>query len=274
MISGTRNFSELLPGARDAVLRNQPYPYGWIDDFLPAPVYHTLAERFVAPDGHPGLNVLGKGKKRVVFTMPPVPGMLGDLDPSWRAWLETLASRDFLQHCLEWARALVPLETIPEGPYRDLTRLRQALQPEDVEFYCEFSSMEAGVLLPPHSDAADKILIFVHYFAPPGWRTEWGGATEIYCPRDPAKAANWSNFFLSHAEVELVERSAFVPNRLFFFAKTHQAWHGVSPLAAETALPRRSFNFSLRIRPDAILDPALAALQAEIRALEHPAFIR
>lgn len=271
-MTDTIDLARLLPGTRAATLREQPCPFGWIDDYLPAELYARLAESFVAPDDHPGLNVLGRGKKRVVFTMPPVPEGLGRLDPSWRALLEALSSRAFLAHGLDWARCLAPPESVPEGDDRDLLRLRHALRPEDVELYCEFSSMEAGVLLPPHSDATDKILVFVHYFAPPGWRADWGGATEIYRPKDPAKAANWSNFFLPHDQVDLVERSAYLPNRLFFFAKTPQAWHGVSPLAPETALPRRSFNFSLRLRPEAAADPALLDLQARIRAREHAAF--
>lgn len=260
------------PGDCAVTLHRAPFPYGWIDDYLPQELYVALEQTFVMPDSHPALDTLKKGKKRISFRMPPVPALLDGLDPVWRGFLDTLSSRDFLNHCLEWTRQLVPLETLPEGPYRDLFRLRQQLTPEQVELQCEFSSIEDAAVLPPHADSTDKLLIFVFYFAQEQWREAWGGATEIYRPLNPAQAINFSNFFLAREQVEVAGSSAFRPNRLFFFAKTDRAWHGVSALDPAASLPRRSFNFSLRIRADAKVDPAMGRLQDLIRAHEQRAF--
>ncbi|TCK31154.1 hypothetical protein EV667_1259 [Ancylobacter aquaticus] len=260
------------PGECPATLHAEPFPYGWIDSYLPQDIYDALERSFVMPDLHPGLDTLKKGKKRVSFRMPPVPDTLAGLDPVWRDYLSALASREFLAHCLEWTRQLMPLDSLPEGPYRELFRLRQALTPDQVELQCEFSSIEGGALLPPHSDSTDKLLIFVHYFAQEQWVEGWGGATEIYSPPKPAQRVNFSNFFLPRDQVDLIGSSAFRPNRLFFFAKNDRAWHGVSALSPESNLPRRSFNFSLRIRADAKIDPAIEGLQARIRTQEQQAF--
>lgn len=266
------SFVVAKPGTCTAALHREPFPYGWIDGYLPAELYEALDRSFIMPDQHPALDTLKKGKKRISFRMPPVPPLLEGIDPAWRGFLEALSARDFLSHCLDWTRQLVPLDSLPEGPYRDLFRLRHQLTPEQVEMQCEFSSIEDGAVLPPHADSADKLLVFVFYFAQEQWREEWGGATEIYRPLDPAHAINFSNFFLTREQVKLAGSSAFRPNRLFFFAKTDRAWHGVSALSPGAALPRRSFNFSLRIRADAKADPAMARLQETIRTLEQRAF--
>ncbi|RZJ96206.1 MAG: 2OG-Fe(II) oxygenase, partial [Novosphingobium sp.] len=260
------------PGAGSADVHLDPFPYGWIDGYLPRDLYDRLDRHFVMPGARPAMDTLKRGKKRVAFILPDMPEHLLDLDADWLDYLRALGRPDFLQHCLDWAKALVPLDSLPAGPYRELFRLRQALRAEDVELYCEFSSIDDAAFLPPHSDAPDKILSFVHYFAQADWDQAWGGGTEIYRPRRIEQSRNFSNFFLSRDEVDLAGSCAFAPNRLFFFAKTDRSWHGVSPLAAETRLPRRSFNFSLRIRPDAKIDPAFAMIAAQIQADERGAF--
>jgi hypothetical protein len=47
--------------------------------------------------------------------------------------------------------------------------------------------------------------------------------------------------------MELVFDSGFVPNRLFFFVKSQNSWHGVSPLLCPPEVTRRSFNFNIEI---------------------------
>lgn len=263
--------SDIAPANRAATLHQQPFPFGWIDDYLPAALYQALEAGFLIPDGHPEAGTLGKGKKRIVFTVPPDPTKLGRISNEWEDWLTTIGSHAFRRDCLAWVRELLPLETLAEGPYRDLFRMRQALGPDDVEMQCEFSTLGGGVFLPPHSDSSDKILTFVHYFAPAGWQAAWDGATEVYRPADPRQLVNFSNFFLPRDAVACVARSEYRPNRLFFFVKNDRSWHGVAPLSPETALPRPSFNFSLRIKADRV-GAEMAALEAAIRAAEQPAF--
>lgn len=263
--------SDIALTTRRAALHHDPFPFGWIDHYLPAPLYEALNAGFPSPDAHPGADTLGKGKKRIVFTVPPLPMTLGPMADAWTHWLAAIGSREFRAHCLAWAHQFLPLETLAGEIYRDLFRLRQALGPDDVEMQCEFSTMAKEVFLPPHSDSPDKILTCVHYYAPAGWDERWDGATEIYRPADPRHAVNFSNFFLTRDAVACVDRSAYRSNRLFFFVKNDRAWHGVAPLSPATALPRRSFNFSLRIKADRV-HAEMAALEAAIRAAEQPAF--
>jgi hypothetical protein len=239
---------------------------------LPQPLYDQLAGSFVVPETHTALNVIGKGKKRVSFLMPPVPDSLGNVAAPWRDLLDHLSHQDIRAAALDWVRRALPLDALPEGPYRELFALRYALTPDQLCWYCEYSSLDPSVFLPPHSDSTDKLLIFVLYFASDGWRADWGGGTEIYAAADPAQNLNFSNFFLPHGHVTRVDRCDYRANRAFFFVKNHAAWHGVSPVKSAATAPRRSFNFSLRIRPDAELPPRMVELMADIRAQEARAF--
>jgi hypothetical protein len=257
---------------RDAVLHQDPFPYGWIDDFLPMPEYRALEAGFLFPDAHPSVTILAKGKKRILFCVPPVAAGLGPVGAEWQGFLQIIGSRDFRSHCLGWVRQILHLDTLPAGPYRELFKMRQMLEPDDVEMQCEFSNLSPGVLLPPHSDSTDKILSFIHYFTPPGWREEWSGSTEIYRPKDPRQLLNFSNFFLARDAVEIVNSCVYRSNRLFFFVKNDRAWHGVSQLPEVVGTPRLSFNFSLRIKSGVPLKSKMASLHAVIRANEQPSF--
>ena len=266
-------FIDLLPWSRqDVHLAHQPYPFGWVDGFVPEQEYKALLDSFVSPDSHPAASVLGRGKKRVMFSMPPLPDNLGPLPSPWQNLLTTLSRGDVIKQAFDWARHLTDAQEMPSAEYKELISLRNDLSTDDLIWQCEFSSMEQGVLLPPHSDSIDKILIFVWYFTPPGWVAEWGGDTEVYAAKDPAQNLNWSNFFLRHDQVAIVESSKYVANRLFFFAKTPAAWHGVSPVSTAATLPRLSFNFSLRIKPDASLPLRLVELMEQVKRKESVAF--
>ena len=265
----------VMPWERnDVTLCRAPYPYGWVSDFLPTALYTKLASSFVEPDTHPGLEVLGKRKKRVSFMTPPTPDSLGEIPSEWQDFLDLLSREKTIARALDWVRHLIPLDALPEGPYRELFALRHALTPDQLCWYCEFSSLDASVFLPPHSDSTDKLLIFVLYFTPDGWQEYWDGATEVYSALDADQNGNFSNFFLSHDRVALLDRCDYLPNRAFFFVKNHAAWHGVSPVRSEATLKRRSFNFSLRVRPDAVLSPRMVALIDEVRAREALTFPR
>ena len=261
-----------MPWARpETYLQTEPYPFGWLDDFLPAEIYTELDAEFVLPDDHEKASMLAMGKKRVLFTTPPMPEGIGELPKPWTDFLTRLSSAETIRQAFDWAKSLTPVDALPPI-YQRFFALRNALPVDALYWQCEFSSMKANVLLPPHSDSTDKILIFVHYYAPPGWQSEWGGETEVYRAKRPEQNWNWSNFFLRHSDVETLQKSRFLPNRLFYFVKTPAAWHGVSPLAQATTLPRRSFNFSLRVKPDAALPAGYNELLAEIKATEGGVF--
>jgi hypothetical protein len=102
-------------------------------------------------------------------------------------------------------------------------------------------------MLPPHTDSTDKILVFLLYFPSEDWQAEWGGGTQVYRPRDKRYDANWSNSRLPRKDVDIVFDSGFKSNRLFFFVKSVNSWHGVAPMTCPEGVVRRSFNFAVCI---------------------------
>ena len=121
---------------------------------------------------------------------------------------------------------------------------RPAIRNWNVELNCEFSMLQRDTWLPPHTDSTDKILTFMLYFPQHNWSADWGGGTQIYRPLDEKYNSNWSNSRLPPSHTDLVFDSEFRANRLFFFAKSANSWHGVKRLDCPRELLRRSFNFA------------------------------
>lgn len=256
------------------VLSRDPYLHGFVDEYLPADLYHELSEAFIDPATHPDMEVLGRGKKRLLFRAPPVPESIASVAPRWSEAAGSVASQEFRDDCWQWLHERAPIASQPEGPYRELMRARLATDPRSLVVQCEFSSMQDGVFLPPHSDSTDKVISFVLYFAPPQWQRSWGGGTEVYEPKDPERRFNWNNHFLDPSEMRTSFVCEFAPNRLFFLVKGCNAWHGVSPLAAPPGVQRRSFNFSLLIPDDVMAASSCAPHHAEILRREAEIYRR
>jgi hypothetical protein len=242
----------------------EPFRYGYVDRYLPEDVYRRLARDFIDPATHASGGAMSRGKKRIKFQAPPVPQEIARAAPAWGEAIASIVSRDFLADCWTWLGAHAPASLQPEGPYRTMMDARLKIDPGRLAMVCEFSSLGNGALLPPHSDSPDKCISFILYFAPEEWHSAWGGATEIYEPHDPRHDFNWSNTFLPLTAMKTAFRCEFVPNRLFFFVKGYNAWHGVTPVAAPNGETRRSFNFSLAIPRTILAQSPHAELQAEI----------
>lgn len=258
---------------RDSRRSSAPFPYGYVDNYLPADTLVELEARFLDPVGHQNLNVLGKGKKRVVFRSPPLPDVAAEAGPDWVDAVRTLSSPDFLGLTWECIRSILVAEPLPAGPYRDLLAELLSLNVNDLVVQFEFSSLEAGAYLPPHTDAADKLLSCVLYMPQEDWRPDWGGATEVYVPlgagTDETARPNWGNRIGAREQVRSVDTIDFVRNRMFWFIKTANSWHGVSPVSAPPGVGRRSFNFSVALQPETLARRRLAHLIRSVLEFEE-----
>lgn len=251
------------PGNCDVTTIDGPFPYGYIDDYLDPESLSVLTDTFLDPGTHPDLDVLGKGKKRLVFRAPPVPPLVADAGPAWVDAITTLTGRDFMSGTWDWVRAVYEGLDVPEQ-YAALVRERCTLEVDDLVLQIEFSSIEAGAHLPPHTDAPDKLISCVLYLPDRPWDPAWGGETVAYRPTDESRVDNWCSRGSTAEGMRLLGAVPFVPNRMFWFVKTHDSWHGVTPVTAPLGIGRRSFNVSLAIRPEALARPALASLQQQI----------
>lgn len=262
-----------FPEFCDSRIPDASFPFGYADDYLPEDLLTILEATFLDPAGHDRLNVLGKGKKRVMFRAPPVPDFVADAGPAWVDAVRTVSSREFMEPTWAAIRDILAAEPLPSGPYQDLVSEQLALAVDDLLVQVEFSSLEAGSYLPPHTDAADKLLSCVFYLPQDDWVAEWGGRTEVYVPLpttdgEPA-GPNWRNRIGTPDEVQTVDSVAFERNRMFWFVKTANSWHGVSPVSAPPGIGRRSFNVSIALRPETLERPRLAELVRTVVAFEE-----
>ncbi len=226
-------------------LFREPYVYGYIDDFLPEETYRRLAASFLDPGDTGNSEVLKYGKKRILFLAPPVPDDI-PFNQEWKELVAAISSPGYIADCYNWIRDNYNHELHPDETYAKMTEERFKMEAADLRMQCEFSSLDGGTFLAPHSDSPDKFMSCILYFAPDEWRSEYGGGTSVFVPKDSSCQKNWNNRFLTADDVTTAFTCDFVPNRLFFFIKNHNSWHGLSPVTAPEGMQRRSFNFSLQ----------------------------
>jgi hypothetical protein len=116
----------------------------------------------------------------------------------------------------------------------------------------EFSYLEAGCYLPPHTDVTGKLISLMLYFPDDGVKYPSTAGTEFYRGRNNTKAeSGWTTgmmdkessrkFFEKH---EIFYTSEFGPNKLVGFIKTSDSWHGVHHLELPPNASRRSLNIN------------------------------
>lgn len=143
----------------------------------------------------------------------------------------------------------------PRGvPIAQLLRLQGSLAgytPTRLNF--EFSYLELGCYIPPHTDAARKLLSLMIYFPDDGIEYPVGTGTEFYRGINAtASRSSWRTNPLNDADEErkffedheVFYTSEFTPNKLVGFVKTSNSWHGVRPLSLPNNATRRSLNIN------------------------------
>jgi hypothetical protein len=264
---------ELLLTRRNVTLELEPFPYFYIDDYLPSDIFQAARQSFPIGEKTDRYN-----NKKQVFSLHRNPEAVARFIAETDVWFDLTRFFDserfisdlnrFLRPALRKARGL-------EGLRRWRRRDRQTLVPVadvPVTFGYEFSILEDGAYLEPHTDAPAKLVSLLLYFADDDWRPEFGGTTDVCRAKNPAQDRNWMNRSLGFGETETVFSSAFKPNRLFGFIKSENSLHSVSPLACGPDRKRLSFNFNVLIDP-VEANGRLTRMRNElIRRREAPAF--
>ncbi len=265
--------NELLLTGRDVTMALEPFPYFYIDNYLPEDIFQAARASFPV-----GEKTDRYSNNKQVFSLHRNPEAVARFVAETEVWrdLTTFLDSDryladlnqFLKPALRKARGL-------EGLRRWRRRDRQTLIPVadvPVTFGYEFSILEDGAYLHPHTDAPAKMVSLLLYFADDDWKPEFGGTTDMYRAKNPAQDKNWMNRSLDFSQTETIFSSAFRPNRLFGFVKSENSLHGVSPLVCGPDKKRLSFNFNVLIDP-VEANGRLARMRNElIRRREAPAF--
>ena len=253
---------------------SDPFVYGYVDDFLPAALYESLESCFPSPSDIPDLQQMGTGKRFRKYGRGDPVDELANVPEPWRRWIDFIYADRFLDDCGDWSRDFL---TPYRKTARDLSLLklrgnRPAIRNWNVELDCEFSMLPRDARLLPHTDSTDKVLSFMLYFPQDHWSADWGGGTQIYRPLDEKYNSNWSNSRLPRSHTDLVFDSEFRANRLFFFAKSANSWHGVKPIDCPREFLRRSFNFDFVIPRERRRNTSYRFKERLIRRLELPRF--
>lgn len=239
-----------------AVTGDEPVFHYRADHFLPDGQYQQLYDSFPGPQWFDE-TIEGNKQRLNSRRSPALFSRFIDQHPQWRAFFTQLGSPAFVDPLYQLMKG--PLTAIrgPLGgrPWRVETTPPCA-SPSPADWFrrralmnFEFSRLERGSMVPPHTDAPEKLATLILYFAPPDWRTEWGGATLFYRPRDPALLNNWHNRRVPFEQLTPVLTNAFVPNRLFIFAKSADSYHGLPTIQCPADRVRNSVNINLLVPP-------------------------
>lgn len=242
----------LLMSKRVGKLTYEPFCVFHADNFLPADVYERLRQRFPTDSWFQNETY---GNKRY-FSSHHHRTLFEDFcrsDPLWRDLFDGLRSRIFVRDLKRVVWRGLFRSRGPRGlkVWRDAAPgasflARKLIQPIRLEF--QFSRMGRGTYILPHTDSGAKLVSLLLYFADPRWRTEYGGGTQFYCPKNSALEENWSNEKATYEDVTPFETKAFVPNRLVVFLKSKNSYHGVPPVDCPEGMTRDSLNFNIDIR--------------------------
>jgi len=123
------------------------------------------------------------------------------------------------------------------------------LFPQDIRISFEFSRLEYGSYVVPHTDAPEKLVSMIFFFPESDWRTEYGGGTTFYRPKNHDLEHNWFNRKTPFDKLIPVHEFAFEPNCLILFLKSRNSFHGVPHVKMPEGKPRNSLNLSIVAEP-------------------------
>jgi hypothetical protein len=246
--------SPLIIPESSALIGDDPVFYCQIDDFLPPADYLQLRDSF--PDAGWFSDVIEGNKKRINSRRSPeVFDKFCTDNPAWQQLFEQMRSKAFIDSL--YALLQKPLRLI-RGPIGGRTwyfdeDAGAGGSPADwfkrrAVLSFEFSRLENGASVPPHTDTPEKLASLILYFADPRWRPEWGGDTRLYRPKHKVLLRNWHNRRVPFDQLDTVMNNEFVGNRLFIFTKSADSYHGVPEIHCPPDIARNSVNINVVLR--------------------------
>jgi hypothetical protein len=239
----------LLLSRRSPVVHTEPFVFLEVDDFLPPVIYEEAVSAFPSGDWFPQ-RIEGNKLRFSLSQTPKLVGQLASQHPVWRQIIDWLQDPVFLDDLYDVVADGLALSRgqraarrwtfgVRGMPWRSMRHLRAT-----TDF--EFSRLEPGAFVPPHTDYAEKLVSALLYFPEPAWKEEYGGHTVYYRAKDDATLdANWDNARLDTNALEQVHTNTFEPNHLSIFLKSANSHHAVSPVACPPGSARNSLNFNV-----------------------------
>ena len=239
------DYSRLLFSHRDVTVYDYPFFHGCIDNYLPSQSYRYLLQDF--PKQALYINY---GARGAMDNDDPRLKNFWSKNPFSKSLLDFFSSETFLEDLQKFVMPAVPRErgySDQRSWYyvNDWSKARKLTDKTPINATFKFSPLTPGEWIPPHTDNPGKLLSILLYFAESDWRESYGGGTEIYEPKHALLKHNWRNIEMPFELMKRWRTFAFLPNRLVFFLKSSNSWHGVSPVVCPEGRSRKSLLITL-----------------------------
>jgi hypothetical protein len=259
------NAQSLTPDKLDVAIRDPFFIFEFHGIFDPA-AYDALDSQFPDKSLFPATWVDRGGKSHMNSKMPEFAEFTKKA-PIWRELYESFSEPGVVRKLYELTHS-VPSER-PESekkpwkiddknfsgflrkPLTKFNRLQNNLRGNTpVRLTFEFSYLEAGCYIPPHTDVAGKLISLMIYFPDKGVDYSSGAGTEFYRGKNKTAAqSGWKAGMMDdEASKEFLDKheifytSEFTPNKLVGFVKSSNSWHGLKKLQLPPKATRRSLN--------------------------------
>jgi hypothetical protein len=206
----------------NAEVRTWPFPHFHVTDVFPAEVYRTLVERLPTDEAYTAIRDYGtvgadNSNDRLILS-------LGEGHPGapevWNQVGEWLLGSRFANAMLSKFR---PFVTRQWGESMANKRLLK-----DARLVRDFTNYA----LPPHTDMGEKVLALLFYLPRDDRHAHLG--TSAYVPNDPAfRCPGGPHHPREH--FTRIATAPYLPNALFGFIRTDNAFHGVEPVTDPAA---------------------------------------
>ncbi len=215
---------QLVYRVANAPIQMFPYPHILVQDVFPEDFYGELRRHLPPRTAYKSLKAMGRVGRDYPDTravLPLTPHEVAALSEPYRSFWETTAS---------WLLGVgCPFGSIVLQKFAPLLTQRFA-DPSAVEFHHEVLVVQdrTDYSLGPHTDSPSKVISMLLYLPADASMPHLG--TSMYVPKDPSFTCPGG----PHYEFDGFNRvltAPYVPNTLFAFLKTPNAFHGVEPIA-------------------------------------------
>ena len=228
---------QLIYRVANAPIHMYPYPHILVHDVFPEDYYRALRQHLPPAGAYKSLKAMGRvgsGYPDTRVVLPLTPEDVAALAEPYRSfWNETakwLLGGSFGHVVLQ---KFSPLLAQRFGDASAMQYRHEALVIQDRTDY----------VLGPHTDSPSKVLSFLFYLPPDDSMPHLG--TSMYLPKSASFACPGGPHHGFDAFNRLLTMP-YVPNTLFAFMKTDNAFHGVEPIA-ERNVERALMLYDIRV---------------------------
>ena len=221
----------------NASIQPFPYPHILVRDVFPADFYQEIRAHLPPKDAFKTLKALNRvtaayPDSRLV--LPLAPDALEAVAEPFRGFWKGISS--WLLGSRFGLTVISKFGPVLEQRLGDLRARRFGDEALLVQDYTTYS-------LGPHTDTPTKALSFLFYLPADDALAHLG--TSIYFPKDPKFTCKGGPYH-SYEQFHRVCTMPYLPNTLFAFAKTSNAFHGVEPIT-ETEVRRDLLLYDIRV---------------------------